>query len=215
MSSWGGTLDKAFTISARGLLETKSTSVTSKTKGCVCRRSPLLAFLRLLQLFLLLFLPLPFLISCLPSPPSSLGLVHCFISAPGPPACPRPGAPGRFAFPAAAPASPTPRVAAAIWPRGFRPSGITRQDAGGEALASGVAKPGRRREARLSGGRRCQLASSHSAPGWARIAGLRAEPQGVGCHFVIFLPKEWSVGKEWGRNTNDLGSSETRVLAAG
>lgn len=49
-----------------------------------------------------------------------------------------------------------------------------------------------------SDGRRCQLRSSRWAPGGARLAELGAELRGVGCYFVIFPPKEWSVGKEWG-----------------
>lgn len=87
---------------------------------------------------------------------------------PDPPACPLPDLPAALPSQAAAPASPAPLAAAAICLRVSRPPGIARQDAAGQALASGVAEPGSRREA----GSPRMAAAASSGP----HAGLRAGP---------------------------------------
>lgn len=126
-------------------------------------------------------------------------LAHCFISAPGPSSLPPPRSPGRFAFPSSCSGLSRSSRRRRHLPAGLpasrnRPARCSRT--GSRKRRGGTwESPGSRLS---SDGRRCQLRSSRWAPGGARLAGLGAELRGVGCYFVIFPPKEWSVGKEWG-----------------
>lgn len=173
MSSWGGTLGKAFSISARGCLERKSTSGTRQTTGWRCLRLRRVAFPRLSSpaapstatpssFPFNLFSPLN---------PACLRLAHCFLSARGPSSLPPPRAPGRFAFPGSRSSlsrSSRRHLAAGLLGSGNRPARCGRR---------GARK--RRRETRewrgsrlCSRGRRCQL-----RPGPAsQDQGLSCEP---------------------------------------
>lgn len=141
-----------------------------------------------------------------PLTPSSVRLVHCFISAPGPSSLPP-----ALELPAALPSQQR------LWPLPLLasppPSG---RGASGLQESPGKMREERRLQAawRNPGGAGKPalpppplLPSSRLVPGGARIAGLRA---GVGCHFVIFLPKERSVGEGVGekhKRPRQLGNS--------
>lgn len=113
-----------------------------------------------------------------------------------PPACPLPELRAALPSQAAAPASPAPRAAAAISGASRnRPARCGRR--GSRQRRGGTWEPPGSRLS--SDGRRCQLRSSRSAPGGARLAGLGAELRGVGCYFVIFSSQKSGLwGKEWG-----------------